>query len=136
MMKKSSPLSSVLFSTALLIGSLQTAGAQLSETFDNCMENSDGMTETNLACIAAEYEIQDQALNDNYQSLMSNLDDESKTILKTAQRAWITFRDNNCQLNARMVGGQMSTMLMQDCYLQITAERASELQWMEGMFSD
>lgn len=134
-MKTISTLARSLGLAAIFLGALQAASAQHSETFNNCMENSDGSTPSNLECIYAEHKRHDKLLNDSYKTLMNRLDTESRAMLKTAQLAWIKLRDNNCQLHSKMMTGQMSTLFLEDCRLEMTAERAAELEWMTKMFS-
>lgn len=135
-MKTLSALARTISGITIFLCALQTASAQYSETFNSCMEDSDGSTLSTLECISAEHALQDQLLNDSYKALMSNLSAESQTMLRTAQRAWITLRDNNCQLHGEMAGGQMSTLFLEDCHLQMTTDRASELAWMVEMTSN
>lgn len=135
-MKTISTFARTLGCATISLCALQTASAQYSETFDSCVENAEGITLSTLECIYAEHAQQDQLLNASYKALISNLDAESQTMLKTAQRSWITLRDNNCQLHGEMAGGQMSTLFLEDCHLQMTADRASELAWMVEMTSN
>src|SRR5258708_113995 len=51
-------------------------------------------------CVAQEYMKADAKLNDVYKSLLTSLDREHQLKLKAAQRAWITFRDAECDLQA------------------------------------
>jgi uncharacterized protein YecT (DUF1311 family) len=77
-----------------LVASAQESN--LSKKYDACMDKSDGVTMDMMDCISAEIERQDVRLNRAYKSLMANLTPERKKQLQEAQRAWIKFRDLNC----------------------------------------
>jgi uncharacterized protein YecT (DUF1311 family) len=71
----------------------------------------------------------DDQLNANYQKLLKSLNQESAQQLKTAQRAWMAYRDANClyyavELNA--TGGSILREL--SCKVQMTKQRARELK--------
>lgn len=125
-----------IFAAALLAASslltapaaAQTSAAPLSATFQTCLDKSGGVTFEMRECISAEYERQDQQLNRNYQALMAELTPERKKQLQAAQRLWIQYRDANCQFYLDPDGGSMATIAAADCSLQITADRARELE--------
>lgn len=98
-----------------------------SKAFTLCMDKSGGVTSEMMGCIDAELARQDTRLNTEYTSLQARLSDERKTQLRTAQRSWITFRDNNCGFYYDPEGGSLARIEASMCRLQMTAERASEL---------
>ena len=49
-------------------------------------------------CIRSNYEKADEELNSVYKKLKQKLTYEEKKLLLNAQRAWIQFRDNDCEL--------------------------------------
>jgi uncharacterized protein YecT (DUF1311 family) len=83
-------------------------------------------------CIGEETDRQDARLNDNYKKLMSKLSRDRKKALLKAQRAWVKFRDANCDFYYDRDGGSAARLLSSDCLLETTANRAKEL---EGLLS-
>jgi uncharacterized protein YecT (DUF1311 family) len=91
------------------------------------MDRSGGVTYEMLDCINAEMKSQDAALNANYKVLTSQLTPSRRKQLLEAQRAWIRFRDSNCQFYADPDGGSLATIEANSCVLSMTASRAQEL---------
>ncbi len=107
--------------------------SDLSEQFSHCVENSDGATASIIECIGAEYKQQDERLNKAYKTLMSEVSPERQKQLKTAQRAWISFRDANCAFYDDPEGGTLARISANDCMMTTTAKRATELEsFLEG----
>jgi uncharacterized protein YecT (DUF1311 family) len=108
------------------IASAEDAG--LSQQFSLCMGESGGVTVDMLGCIGKETAYQDVRLNKVYKEVMSQLTEERKKQLKKAQRAWIQFRDANCDFYADPDGGTMARVNSNDCVMSATASRAKELE--------
>ena len=67
-------------------------------------------------CVAQEYMKADEKLNAVYKPLLTSLDREHQVKLKAAQRAWITFRDAECDLHAsEALHGSMEKQLRFTC---------------------
>ncbi|MFC7368854.1 lysozyme inhibitor LprI family protein [Vreelandella zhaodongensis] len=81
-----------------------------------------------VTCISNEYERQDQRLNENYQQLRSQLSSERRDQLLTAQRAWITYKEANCDFYADPEGGTLARINANSCLLNETTKRADELK--------
>ncbi|MDE1937695.1 MAG: lysozyme inhibitor LprI family protein [Alphaproteobacteria bacterium] len=80
-------------------------------------------------CASQEYEAADQRLNQAYRQTMATLDDTSRERLRNAQRAWIGFRDRQCNAEtAQNRGGSMFPMLYSGCMTRLTNARTRELQ--------
>jgi len=115
-----------------------------------CMEgeaagySTQGMT----GCLLAEHAAWDDLLNRDYRRTMEALRqldaDEAEFFpeyagradaLRTAQRAWIAFRDADCALAHAMWGsGSMRQIAGASCVLDMTAQRTIELRFLtEGM---
>lgn len=78
-------------------------------------------------CAAAELTAADALLNQSYQELLRVLPPERVELLREAQRAWIRFRDAECELQASEVrGGSMEPMVHALCLAQLTEERAAK----------
>ena len=80
----------------------------LTKQYSVCMDKSDGVTSNMIDCIVAETNRQDVRLNKVYKAFMAELSAERKKQLQTAQRAWITYRDANCNFYFDPDGGTIA----------------------------
>ena len=115
-----------------------------------CMDEQDGGHTTlgMSSCLSAEGRVWDRFLNVEYKATMAWMaaadEDESEDFpqfakraehLRSAQRAWIAFRDAECALEyAQWGAGSMRTIAGTDCLMQMTAERTIELLQLREMF--
>ena len=118
----------VLAASSLLAAPASGQDDGLTAAFGGCMDASGGVTFVMIDCISAEYERQDERLNQLYQTLMNGLDYERRETLRSAQRAWIEFRDTNCDFYFDPQGGTASRLAANSCIMSETAERAAELE--------
>ncbi|WP_157272192.1 lysozyme inhibitor LprI family protein [Azohydromonas aeria] len=102
--------------------------AGLSPEFSACMDQSNGVTATMLACMSAETRRQDARLNQAYKAVMAQLSEARQKELRDAQRAWLKFREANCRFYADPEGGTIATVNASDCLMSATAARARELE--------
>ena len=80
-------------------------------------------------CAGKEYKAADAELNQVYQKLVAMLDDDEKAQLKTAQTAWLKYRDSNCEFVAdQFKGGTMRPMVYAFCLADVTKNRTTELR--------
>lgn len=100
----------------------------LTAEYGACMDASGGVTFDMIDCITAEHERQDARLNRAYKKVMAGLSDDRKDALRAAQRAWITFRDANCDFHFDPEGGTWARVEANSCMMSETAERATELE--------
>jgi uncharacterized protein YecT (DUF1311 family) len=112
----------VVASTALAVE------APTSAAHTACMGKSGGVTSAMLDCIATELQRQDARLNRAYKAAMAPLSAPRKKQLQAAQRAWLAYRDANCQFYADPEGGSVAAVVANDCVLSATASRALELE--------
>ena len=71
----------------------------------------------------------DRALNTQYAATMGRLSPASRTLLRTAQRTWISFRDQQCRFEASGVqGGSAYPMVHSTCIARLTTERTRQLR--------
>lgn len=81
------------------------------------------------ACLAEDYAFWDRLLNAAYQRVIALRDPEAEERLRVAQRAWITYRDATCEMEAdRMRGGSGEAMLRNGCLARLTERRARDLE--------
>ena len=81
-------------------------------------------------CAAKRYKQADDELNKVYRELMSKLDDEGhKATLKTAQQAWLKYRDGHCDFVSYLNrGGTIYSVVLTECMTSLTNSRAKELK--------
>lgn len=79
-------------------------------------------------CLSAELGVADAALNRVYKAVREDQDDEANELLKTTQRAWITYRDAECDRMADVArGGTLAGVLVLSCHVDMTTSRTKEL---------
>ena len=81
-------------------------------------------------CSAKKYKQADDELNKLYHLLMSKLtDDGHKTSLKTAQQAWLKYRDTNCDFESYLNrGGSIYSVIVTECMTSMTTSRTKEMK--------
>jgi uncharacterized protein YecT (DUF1311 family) len=71
----------------------------------------------------------DRNLNTQYTATMNRLSTPSRTLLRNAQRTWISFRDQQCRFEASGVqGGSAYPMVHSTCLARLTTERTQQLR--------
>ena len=109
---------------------IMTAGATVTgqkQKSQPC-EKAQTQAEMNI-CWGNEYKKADAQLNKTYQELAALLEDEDKTELKTAENAWIKYRDAHCAFVADQYrGGTMRPMIEAICLADVTTSRTTELK--------
>ncbi|TWD54224.1 uncharacterized protein YecT (DUF1311 family) [Agrobacterium vitis] len=107
------------------------------DTVPDC-GNAQTQTEMN-ECASADFDRADRALNAQWkltravmQETDANLEDDQKgaeKALLNAQRAWIAYRDGQCEAEGFSVrGGTMESMIVADCKARLTDARTKELK--------
>jgi uncharacterized protein YecT (DUF1311 family) len=81
-------------------------------------------------CLAEELAREDRVLNVVYRDLQAHYDPDFKIALQRSERAWIGFRDVQCDYEKIRQGldGILATVVVVDCRLRITRERREDLQ--------
>ncbi|MFC5586597.1 lysozyme inhibitor LprI family protein [Nitratireductor kimnyeongensis] len=94
----------------------------------NC---DDAQTQIDMTqCAARDYEAADTALNAQYDAVRTRYsgNEDARTLLRDAQRAWIGFRDAHCDLETLAVrGGSIEPMMRAQCLQKLTEKRTEEL---------
>ena len=131
----------LLLSGIFLLGVALNSGFHLSEAHaqetPNCAEptTQSEMTE----CAGLDYEKADGELNAEYQKIRKVLKDRDKAsddssdsaadALVASQRAWVAFRDANCEVAGFQArGGSMEPMLVSTCLADMSRKRSEELR--------
>lgn len=80
-------------------------------------------------CAGSAYELADKRLNAVYKKLVGDLDTERQAKLKTAQQAWITFRDKEAEFTAdQFRGGTLAGVILINTLADLTWERVKALE--------
>lgn len=120
-----------VFALLALLASLPVAAQQ-----DPCKSDDPASVQQ---CISADLALKDKELNAAYQKVLRGLapqikDDPTdyaavKRLLVEGQRAWIKFRDNDCNALAPLVASSTSRMAaVVGCKIQRTEQRTKELK--------
>ncbi|WP_045023525.1 lysozyme inhibitor LprI family protein [Rhizobium nepotum] len=112
---------------------------------DDAPDCTSPQTQTDMTeCAGEDYEKADRQLNAEYQKVRKQLAERDRSAeesdkgatdaLITAQRAWVAFRDANCDaFGFQARGGTMEPMLVSACLADMSSKRADELrQFSEG----
>ena len=131
-------LKKILLGLALVISNQLTwaDGVEFSKQYNNCMDNSVGVTVEMLDCIAAETKRQDLRLNNAYKNVIGLLPPQRQKQLQETQRAWIKYRDLNCDFYADPNSGTSATLNSNSCFLDTTASRVKELEWFKEYYAN
>jgi uncharacterized protein YecT (DUF1311 family) len=80
-------------------------------------------------CMDSEWKKADRELNRVYQESLKRLKPEQAASLKKAQRAWLTYRDAQCEANYKMfAGGTAAPLALTQCRVTLTQERTKTLK--------
>lgn len=80
------------------------------------------------ACAGQELAHQDALLNEAYPKVMASLDADGKALLKKAERAWIVWRDAECDWDADQYrGGSIAPLEYFSCKATLTKARVATL---------
>jgi uncharacterized protein YecT (DUF1311 family) len=104
------------------------ADQELSKKIDACSDKAGGVTEAMIQCVSAEYERQEERLNQYYVKLLGSLSEDRSKALLEAQRKWLKFRDANCRFHYDPDGGSAARVVASTCRLKATVDRAKELE--------
>ena len=91
--------------------------------------DSPNATQADLTeCTRALYTAADADLNLAYETLRASLTHAEQDALRTAQRAWLNFRDLECSfVAAKFAGGSAERMEHYGCLLQLSEQRTAQL---------
>ena len=111
---------------ALTLTALAFAAPALAQNID-C---KDAITQMEMnICAGKDYQAADKRLNKVYGKLLAASDDKDKELLRKAERAWITFRDTQCEYQASgSSGGSIHPMELAGCYEALTDARTKQLE--------
>lgn len=111
----------------LLLSAAAGAKTQKQRQIQPCEER--GSQAEASGCAHREYKAADAELNKAYDRLAAILDAEEKALLKTAELAWIKYRDSTCVFeSSQYKGGTMRPMIESFCLTRVTKARTAELK--------
>ena len=117
------------FAMLIMFAGLGLAGiAEPQKTTDPCANAQ--TTPEMRDCAGKAYKKADDELNRVYRQLIAKIDDEGrKTALKTAQLAWIKYRDANCDFASYLNrGGTIEPVVRYNCITEMTEARMRDLR--------
>jgi uncharacterized protein YecT (DUF1311 family) len=97
----------------------------------DCENYGDGSTAAMSECLSAQSNTWNQRLNVEYREALKRGEIKASK-LRSAQRAWLRYRDANCEAYYS-VKGTISTTLTGHCYVDMTRARALELHEMSWL---
>jgi uncharacterized protein YecT (DUF1311 family) len=93
-----------------------------------CVNTAQSQADIN-ECSTQRYKAADAFLNRSYREVIANLNPKQQEKLKEAQRAWISFRDSNCEAQSfDYAKGSLYTHVYNDCLTTVTQIRNDELR--------
>ncbi|QWT20161.1 DUF1311 domain-containing protein [Bacillus sp. NP157] len=98
----------------------------LRHSLDTCIDQSQSVMPTLIACVDTEFAYQDKRLNRIYARLMKSLSPDARTALRDEERAWIKFKQTTCAVPD--VPGQGQILDAASCSMMETARRARALE--------
>lgn len=111
-----------------LAAALLWSAPALAQEFD-CTDRSNMPQIALTECAGEDLAFWDGLLNNAYQQVIAQLDADREESLRSAQRAWITYRDLTCEMErARYEGGSIAPMIGLSCLARLTERRARDLE--------
>jgi uncharacterized protein YecT (DUF1311 family) len=112
----------------LLLWAAVAASAAVAAAEEPCAPGTRDQADVN-ECSTQRYKAADALLNRAYREVTAALNPTQLAKLKNAQRAWIGFRDANCESQAfDYLKGSLYTSVYNNCLSALTELRTSELQ--------
>lgn len=117
------------FAGSIAFGAERSNQVQYTKAYDECIESSNGVTINLRKCANDELQRQDMRLNRLYKKLLGATEPSGREKLKSAQFAWIQFRDRQCEFEASSEQqGSMVPLLITSCHMDFTIRRANEIE--------
>jgi uncharacterized protein YecT (DUF1311 family) len=114
----------------------QKVDSRYSREYRECMASGDaanGVTVGIMSCNGIEIDQQDTRLNQAYRMVMTRLNVQKKTALRTSERNWIRQRDEKCRRkSAAAEGGSLAGIIYSKCILDETIKRRIWLENYKG----
>jgi uncharacterized protein YecT (DUF1311 family) len=124
-------MKTLMLSFLLVITICEGTFAQQQPKQDPCTRaDKTGVTVDIVECSLKKLADADGDLNKTYRELIAKLGDKKSELkLRTAQQAWIKYRDANCDFVMELSGGgSASTFEYNFCLVDVTTDRTKELR--------
>ncbi|WP_158093432.1 lysozyme inhibitor LprI family protein [Acetobacter sp. DsW_063] len=105
-------------------------GTCLASDYDKCMDAAGGVDPAMIECGNEELARRDADLNRAYKALSAKLGrGELLDHLRTSERSWIKFRDDDCGLVEAAYGnGSLTKILFRECLINAAKTRTKTLE--------
>ena len=101
-------------------------GGHASKAAINCKSAANQMEMDQ--CAGRDFHTADARLNALYRSMMSRYDAPNQAVFKSAEKAWIAYRDAECNFETNgTAGGSINSMMLTQCRTEKTNARIKEL---------
>jgi len=121
----------VLLVACFVLAGSSCLAQHMNATDGPCQSPSSNADKT--ACFASALKRSDSELNQLYVRVQGVVDGDELVKLKSAQRLWIQFRDENCDAEHELyLGGSAAPMIKLACLEAVTRHRTEELKVMYG----
>lgn len=122
-------MKAVFLSVFCLIGIAAIPARAADDPFKGTACKSQDLNQAQLDyCAGLEFNAADVKLNALYRELMAKYDDADAARLKTAEKAWLAYRDAECDYEtAGTIGGTINPMMNTMCSTNKTKARIIEL---------
>lgn len=125
-MKKPKVCRAAMVFTAVVV---MAAGTAQAETYEACKAGAGGVTTKLMACGSAELKVRDAMLNQTYMQVLNAVPVSRQNQLRTAERAWVAFRDAECSFRmSAEEGGSDAPLVYNACRIQLTNQRTQDLK--------
>lgn len=93
----------IFVSLVALLSTYANAEQGRSAQYAECIDKSDGvfMNSQYASCAEDEFNRQEKILNASYSKLMTSSTKEQQALLEKGQKAWLTYRENWCQVEVQ-----------------------------------
>ena len=119
----------------LLAAAVMQAADKDDDPIENACYKADYSQQAMNRCAGEAYQRADQALNAQWAKVIGAYGDdaETKKLLLDGQRAWLKYRDAQCQLAALdSRGGSIWLLINSGCLASLTRQRVKELSELMG----
>jgi uncharacterized protein YecT (DUF1311 family) len=101
--------------------------AGIAKNSNDCLDKA-STTVDMRACLVKELKNLNVQLNLTYKELRKELPSEGQNELKKAQKAWVQFRETECDFSAfSEQPGSIVPLIINSCYIDMTKERIKQL---------
>ncbi|MGA7506910.1 MAG: lysozyme inhibitor LprI family protein [Erwinia billingiae] len=104
-----------------------SATNEYSSNYSLCLNQANGASAEAVNCNRVETAVQDKRLNEEYRRYLASINAALRTATIKSQRAWVTFRDAECDAEyAIEAPGSNAEVMRTACILDMTLERANK----------